>query len=100
MAQMYELRAKFHPENDAFGHRICNRIRFTALRGKDVVGSCDIDVTANPIDGTIVVLLLQAGSSNDTAIRANQALKHGESVELGMHDSDTLIELGFHELKA
>jgi len=95
---MYRLSAQFHPEKDTSGQRVFNRIRFTASRGKDAVRVIDLDVAANGIDGTIIVLL--AGSNPETAIRANQALKRGESVVLGMHDADVLTELGFHELKA
>jgi hypothetical protein len=56
----------------------------------------DLNVAANGIDATIIVLL--AGSNPETAIRANQALKRGERVDLGLHDGDALAELGFEAL--
>lgn len=90
---MYKLSARFHPETDACGRQVFNRIRFTASIGKEAVSVFDLDVAANPIDGTIVSLL--AGLPPETAIRANQALKRGQNVDLGIHDSDTLKELGF-----
>jgi hypothetical protein len=93
---MYRLSAQFHSEKDTSGHRVFNRIRFTASRGKDAVRVIDLDVAANGIDATIIVLL--AGSDPETAIRANQALKCGEIVDLGMHDADALTELGFDML--
>jgi ribosomal protein L2 len=86
----YRLLSKLHQKKD--------RIRFTAVQRNIAVQVIDHDVATNPIEGTIIALL--AGVGTETAIRAIQALKHGETVSLGEHDAATLMDiLEFHDLR-
>jgi hypothetical protein len=98
MASMYKLTAQPRLESTDTGDGKPTLVRFSAKDGKGTTHVLDLPLAEHGIEGTIIVLL--AGDNPERAIRVNQALKRGESVDLGLHPSDSLAELGFEGLDA
>jgi hypothetical protein len=96
MAKRYRLTAEPHRERDEFNNHVLRRVRFTASESGET-HVIDLDVPEQGIDGTLIVLM--AGASPETGIRATQALKRGENVNLGSYDAAGLAVLGFEGLE-
>jgi hypothetical protein len=95
---MYKLTAQPRLELNISGDRKLTWVRFSAKHSMGTEHVLDLPVAEHGIEGAIIVLL--AGANPEKAIRVNQELKRGESVDLGMHPTDSLAELGFEGLDA
>ena len=85
-------------ESNTPGDQKLTWVRFSAKDSRGNENVLDLPVAEYGIEATIIVLL--AGENPEKAIRVNQALKRGEGVDLGMHPTDSLAELGFEGLDA